>query len=196
MKLCQIEGCKKPYYAKGLCEKHYYQLPKWRAYWETHYHEYYSKPEVKTRMKAYYQQPEAHSRKILAQSKYRSKQETKERIRLYRGIYRKKRSKVDLKYRLTERLRVSLYQALKLYSEGKKWKASKYGIDWKLSCKKLLETKPVDFSERKYHIDHIKPLCSFDLTDIEQIKQAFSTDNLQWLTAEENIRKGGRGDYV
>jgi len=61
-------------------------------------------------------------------------------------------------------------------------------------CKKLLETKPADFNEKNYEIDHIRPLSSFDLTDPDQIKQAFAPENLQWLTAEENLRKGN--NYV
>jgi len=43
--------------------------------------------------------------------------------------------------------------------------------------------------EKNYVIDHIRPLCSFDLTDPEQVKIAFSPENHRWLLAEENARK-------
>jgi hypothetical protein len=59
-------------------------------------------------------------------------------------------------------------------------------------CKKLIETKPVDFNEKNYEIDHIRPLGSFDLTDREQVRPAFAPENLQWLTAEENLRKSNK----
>jgi hypothetical protein len=43
-----------------------------------------------------------------------------------------------------------------------------------------------------WHIDHIRPCCSFDLSDPEQQKICFHYKNLQPLWAEENLKKGGR----
>ena len=44
----------------------------------------------------------------------------------------------------------------------------------------------------EWHIDHLRPLSSFDLTDPEQQKQAFHYKNLQPLWAADNLRKGAR----
>lgn len=44
----------------------------------------------------------------------------------------------------------------------------------------------------KWHIDHIKPCASFDLTDPEQQRTCFHYTNLQPLWAADNIRKGAR----
>ena len=41
----------------------------------------------------------------------------------------------------------------------------------------------------EWHIDHIKPLCLFDLTDKEQFKEAANYKNSQPLWAEENWKK-------
>jgi predicted nucleic acid-binding Zn ribbon protein len=43
-----------------------------------------------------------------------------------------------------------------------------------------------------WHIDHIVPLCSFDLTDEEQLKKAIHYTNLRPLWGTENRKKGGR----
>lgn len=40
-----------------------------------------------------------------------------------------------------------------------------------------------------WHIDHIKPVCSFDLTDEEQTRAACHYSNLRPLWAEDNIKK-------
>ena len=58
--------------------------------------------------------------------------------------------------------------------------------------------KPFPKNLSEYHIDHIRPLCSFNFikkdgsTNLEEIKKAFAPENHQWLTAEENIEKGSK----
>lgn len=44
----------------------------------------------------------------------------------------------------------------------------------------------------RWHIDHIIPLCHFDLTQKDQFLKACHYSNLQPLWAEANYRKGGR----
>lgn len=43
----------------------------------------------------------------------------------------------------------------------------------------------------EWHIDHIRPLCDFDLSDRLQFLEACHFTNLQPLWAVENMRKGG-----
>lgn len=116
----------------------------------------------------------------------------KEKVRKNATEYARRQGKINLQFLISYRLRNLLRDALQKYSNGKIQSTKKYGIDWNVCCKKLIETKPTNFREKTYHIDHLKPLSSFDLTDIKQVGKAFSPDNLQWLTAEENIAKGNK----
>jgi len=43
-----------------------------------------------------------------------------------------------------------------------------------------------------WHVDHIKPCSSFDLTDLEQQKICFHWSNLQPLWWQDNLRKGAK----
>lgn len=49
---------------------------------------------------------------------------------------------------------------------------------------------------REWHVDHIKPIASFDLCVAEQRESCFSYKNLQPLWKNDNLRKGARLDYI
>lgn len=116
--------------------------------------------------------------------------------KLERYDYTKKKRKENIAFLIRCRLATNLWTAMKKYSAtGKIWKARCYGIDYKSIVEHL---KPFPEDTSKYHIDHIRPLCSFKFikedgsTDFEEIKQAFAPENHQWLTARENLKKGRR----
>jgi hypothetical protein len=94
----------------------------------------------------------------------------------------------DEKFRITILLRARLKGALDNYSKtGKIQSASKYGINYKNIIIKL-GICPGDINE--FAIDHVFPLCAFDLSDERHIRAAFSPDNHQWLKRDENLKKG------
>lgn len=76
------------------------------------------------------------------------------------------------KYESTLELLGCSFQELELHLESK----FKEGMTWE--------------NYGKWHIDHIRPCSSFDLSDIEQQKICFNYKNLQPLWAEDNLRKG------
>jgi hypothetical protein len=47
-----------------------------------------------------------------------------------------------------------------------------------------------DMNYGEWEIDHIRPICSFDLTDMEQMKQCFHYTNMQPLWRVDNQSKG------
>jgi len=50
-----------------------------------------------------------------------------------------------------------------------------------------------NYGYRGWHIDHIRPLALFDLTDRGQFLAAVHYSNLQPLWAEDNLKKGKKG---
>ena len=79
---------------------------------------------------------------------------------------------------------------MKSYTKTGKVKSSKkYGIDWN----KIIEhLKPFPKDLSNYEIDHIRPLCSFDLENPKEFEKAFNPQNHQWLTIQENRIKSGK----
>ena len=43
-----------------------------------------------------------------------------------------------------------------------------------------------------WHIDHVKPLSGFDLTDVSELQQACHWSNLQPMWARDNLSKGNK----
>jgi hypothetical protein len=49
-----------------------------------------------------------------------------------------------------------------------------------------------NWSMSGWHIDHIRPCSTFNLSDVEQQKECFNYRNLQPLWAIDNLRKGSK----
>ncbi len=144
--------------------------------------EYYQRPGVKEAQRIRSSKPEYKAKR----KEYRQIPEVKANLKEY--VNHKKLT--DANFNITVRLRKVFSQALNHYSKtGKIMEARKYGINYKEIIEHL---KPFPENLSAYHIDHIIPLSSFDFNDPEQIKEAFAPENHQWLTAEENLRKGAK----
>ncbi len=108
----------------------------------------------------------------------------------------KEKRKNDINYKLKSLLRHRLYLALKgNFKSGsavrdlgctipdlKTYLESKFqsGMSWD------------NWTADGWHIDHIKPLSSFDLTDRNQLLEACNYTNLQPLWAKDNLSKGAK----
>ena len=110
--------------------------------------------------------------------------------------YKVARCKVDPVFKLERNLRSRLYHALKNQKADKKYR-TKQLTGCELSfLKGYLEanfTEGMTWENHgSWHIDHIKPCCSFDLTQEEEQKKCFHYTNLQPLWANDNLSKGGK----
>ena len=90
------------------------------------------------------------------------------RVRIRKAVKNKSNSSIELLGTTIEGCRAHLES---LFQEGMGWH---------------------NHSETGWHIDHIKPCASFDMTDPEQQKLCFHYTNLQPLWAKENLSKGAR----
>lgn len=108
----------------------------------------------------------------------------------------KLKAKTDLEYKLTKKVRDRFKKALKgNYKRGSAIK--NLGCSINFLVKYLEERFSAGMSWDNYgrygwHIDHIKPLSSFDLTDTAQIDLACHYTNLQPLWASDNLKKSNK----
>jgi len=119
-------------------------------------------------------------------------QKNKPTIRILRQKYYKERYGKDVHYRLAVVLRARMRQALK--KESKVGSAvTDLGMsvpDFKKYLENLFRGGMSWSNYGEWHIDHIKPLSSFNLSSPEEFKIAAHYTNLQPLWKEENLSKG------
>ena len=114
----------------------------------------------------------------------------------YQAKWQAKRRRTDLQYKLAHNLRKRLTKAIR-----NNYKAGSAVRDIGCSIVELgqhleKQLKPgmtwANWSPDGWHIDHIKALSKFDLTDREQFLKACHYTNLQPLWAKDNLAKGNR----
>ena len=127
-------------------------------------------------------------REIARQRKYR--RENKEKI----NINLRKKRKLNMEHRIKCNLRTRIWEAIKGNNK------SQSTIDL-LGCSisLLKEHLAVRFKDNmnwdnygEWHIDHIRPCSSFDLSDPSQQQKCFHYTNLQPLWAKDNLSKGSK----
>lgn len=174
------------------------------------------KDEICERVKRYNNShPEVHR---AADKRYRSRNEEKERNRnrnrydIEKGRtwrnknrdhfneYFRERYMKNVQHAICVRLRTRLRRMLKIQS-GTKFAPMLDLIG--CSLPELLRHLEQNFlpgmsweNRKLWHVDHIRPCASFELTDPEQQRQCFHWSNLQPLWATDNIRKGKRYEDI
>ena len=112
------------------------------------------------------------------------------------NIYFKNKKKTDIQFRLSCNLRKRLYHAI-----NRNFKAGSAVRDLGCSISELKSYLESKFSSGMtwdnwaldgWHIDHIKPLSSFDLTNRQQLLEACHYTNLQPLWATDNLIKSDK----
>ena len=140
-------------------------------------------------MKRYYENPQAHNDQCM---KWRNK--NRHKLNANRRAWMPKYYKENPSARIADNLRARLSSAVKRAAVGRKGSAVKdlgCSLDFLMS---YLETRfDSNMSWENYgsywHIDHVLPLASFDLTKRAQLKAACHYTNLQPMEASANMSK-------
>ena len=128
-------------------------------------------------------------------NKYHSDTEYRKKCIKNAVAYERMKLDTDATYKLIHNMRNRLRKAVKGYGDKYDTTMNLVGCD----STKLREYIEAKFTEGMtwenqgdWHIDHIQPCCSFDLTDEEEQKKCFHYTNLQPLWAADNLKKGGK----
>jgi hypothetical protein len=114
---------------------------------------------------------------------------------------KRNRRKTDPEYRITGNLRSRLNKAVNRIAKGAATKSA--STKELLGCseeflRSYLESQfepwmTWDNYGPDWHVDHIRPCASFDLTDPKQQEECFHYTNLRPLEASRNMSEGARG---
>ena len=111
-------------------------------------------------------------------------------------IYEQERKKRDPAFKLLKTLRSRLGSALKSQNVEKQHRTMDLIGQTPAFVRDYLESKFTEGmswdNHGKWHIDHIKACCKFDLTKEEEQRRCFHYTNLQPLWAKDNLSKGSK----
>jgi hypothetical protein len=171
----KVKECKKAYYEQNRekvkeCQKAYYEQ---------------NREKIKENRKAYREQ----NREKLKGYKKAYREQNRSRLRIY---YRNRR-KTDINFKIGENLRRRIRHALKGNSKSQNT-LELLGCSDDFAKKHLENQFQPGMSWKNYgfsgwHVDHIIPCASFDLSNPEQQKKCFHYSNLQPLWAKDNMSK-------
>lgn len=143
----------------------------------------------KNGLKSYYKN---HEKRKLKSKQY--KQDNKKILKIKHRLYANKKYYEDIEYRLKVLIRGRIWKALKRNSKHSS-SLELLGCsikDLKIHLEKQFINGMNWSNYGQWHIDHIKPCSSFDLTNSDQQKLCFHYTNLQPLWAKDNIRKSNK----
>lgn len=122
----------------------------------------------------------------------------KKRVIQQKSEYERKRVANDPSFKCQKMLRNRIIEVLKRQRSIKSLRTKEligcdrqFLVQW-IESKFTLGMTWENHGYNGWHIDHIRPCASFDLTDVEQQKLCFNYTNLQPLWAKDNKIKGAK----
>jgi len=159
---------------------------------------YFSKPEVKERLKKNHKKWSENNREYLTEYHKKWRTENVDKWRKTKRDYEKNRKDSDPLYKLVTNFKTAIYQVLK---ENNVEKNKSYFDVLQYSPEELINHLEKQFKDDMtwdnygiWHVDHKLPITSFDIQEMgdEEFMKCWSLDNLQPMWGEENIRKSNK----
>jgi hypothetical protein len=124
---------------------------------------------------------------------------TKQWDREKKRAWEKKKWAEDAEFRMVKTLRLRLRQSLRKDSGARSSALILLGMELKEfriyiqgQFQPGMSWKNWGFGGSKWHLDHVQPIATFDLSSPEQVRQCFHWSNHQPLWQKDNFAKGAR----
>jgi len=158
-----------------------------------YYKKYYekNKEKYKENIKKYQQSTKGQKKIKEYLRKYNKKPEIKEK----RNLNNRKKYHKNPSIKIYKTINKQIKDCIKRYIRDGELKLRKvtynfYSIVYGIDLYELIDyLKPFPKDIKNYEIDHIIPIRNFDLTDNNQIKEAYKKTNLQLLKSIDNKKK-------
>ena len=159
---------------------------------------YFSKPEIKDRLKKNHKKWSENNRDHLNEYHQKWREKNIDKHREYKRKYQQHLRDTDPTYKLISYFRTAIYQVLK---ESNVEKNKHYFDVLQYTPEEPITHLELQFKDDmswdnygKWHVDHIKPISSFNIVDMgdEEFMKCWSLSNLQPMWGEENIRKSNK----
>jgi len=152
-----------------------------------------NKEKIKEQQREYYERNKKEIKKRKREKYKMNKKPITGEQRAWNKKYFGEKYRNDKQFNIRVRLCNNFRMAIKAYNEEDRFIICRNkNIDYKAIIEHL---KPFPKDIRDYHIDHIIPLRAFDLTDKEQLRNAWNPINFQWLKSGDNESKHATVDF-
>ena len=112
-----------------------------------------------------------------------------------RNLYLKNKRETDVNFRLISNIRSRIYKSLRGLTKQSSSRDI-LGIDIDLYRKWIEFQFTPEMNWSNIEIDHVKAICLFDISDDEQLKEAFNWKNTQPLLKEIHQKKGIKFNFL
>ena len=165
-----------------------------------------NKEKIKEQMRLYRLKHKERDKKYAKEYRLKNIEKIKKRMKAYRIRSRKKiaqyvreRRQKDIRFKIVVNLRHRANMALRGTVKSKRtMELLGTSIDnfWSHLESKFKPGMSRNNYGKRWHIDHIIPCASFDLTKPEEQFKCFHYTNLQPLWAKENLKKGAKLEWL